>query len=129
MKKAAISRSTCLTIDGAQGNEYQIVIITLVRCNSTGQLGFLDDFRRLNVGITRAKAGLIIIGSYRTLLTRDSNSVWTPFLKFCADNHLLQNCKESTFNVAAGAWKAAKPEASKKHAKPSGFGDVINVEQ
>ena len=89
MNNAAISRSACLTIDGAQGNEYQIVIITLVRCSSTGQLGFLDDFRRLNVGITCAKAGLIIIGSYRTLLARDWNSVWTPFLNFCADNRLL----------------------------------------
>ena len=52
----------CVTIDGAQGNEYSIVIFSLVRCNGTSQIGFLDDFRRLNVDITRARKDLIIIG-------------------------------------------------------------------
>ena len=69
----------CVSVDGAQGNEYPIVCISLVRCNQEGKLGFLDDFRRLNVGITRAMRGLIIIGSQRTLLTRDNNNVWNPF--------------------------------------------------
>ena len=89
LRKDKIHVGTCLTIDGAQGNEYPYVILTLVRCNGTGKIGFLDDFRRLNVGITRAMKGLIIIGSQRTLLLRDSNNVWTRFFSFCAKKGLL----------------------------------------
>ena len=49
-----IDLGACVSIDGAQGNEYSIVTISFVRCNEKCKLGFLDGFRRLNVGITRA---------------------------------------------------------------------------
>ena len=49
-----IDLGACVSIDGAQGNEYSIVTISFVRCNEEGKLGFVHDFRRLNVGITRA---------------------------------------------------------------------------
>ncbi|MEC8339672.1 MAG: IGHMBP2 family helicase [Nanoarchaeota archaeon] len=55
------------SIDGFQGGEREIIIISFVRSNSKGTLGFLQDFRRLNVGITRAKKKLILIGNYTTL--------------------------------------------------------------
>ena len=112
IRKAKIHVGTCLTIDGAQGNEYPYVIITLVRCNGTGKIGFLDDLRRLNVGITRAMKGLIIIGSRRTLLLRDSNNVWIRFFNFCAEKGLLKDSKRSTFKSAATTHKTAKPETA-----------------
>ena len=65
----------CVPIDGAQGREYSIIIFSLVRCNGTSQIGFLDDFRRLNASITHARKDLIVLGSQRTLLTYDSDSI------------------------------------------------------
>lgn len=50
------------TIDSAQGSEALIVIISLVRSNDNGDIGFLKDYRRINVALTRAKQKLIVIG-------------------------------------------------------------------
>ncbi|MDZ4725834.1 MAG: AAA domain-containing protein [Leptospira sp.] len=55
------------TIDSFQGRESEIILISLVRSNETGEIGFLSDFKRLNVALTRAKYHLIIIGDSGTL--------------------------------------------------------------
>ena len=55
------------TVDGFQGQERDIIIITLVRSNDKGEIGFLNDLRRMNVAITRAKMKLIIIGNTETM--------------------------------------------------------------
>lgn len=55
------------TVDGFQGQEADVIIYVTVRCNSHGDIGFLSDLRRLNVVLTRARAGLILIGCPRTL--------------------------------------------------------------
>lgn len=58
---------TVNTVDGFQGQERDIIIISLVRSNEQGQIGFLNDLRRMNVAITRARMKLIIIGDVATL--------------------------------------------------------------
>lgn len=55
------------SIDGFQGREADIVIFVTVRCNVHGEIGFLNDLRRLNVVMTRAKSGCIVIGDKATL--------------------------------------------------------------
>jgi superfamily I DNA and/or RNA helicase len=55
------------TVDGFQGREKEVVIMSLVRSNSTGEIGFLADKRRMNVAMTRARRKLIIIGDSATL--------------------------------------------------------------
>ncbi|QDS98461.1 AAA domain-containing protein [Adhaeretor mobilis] len=55
------------TVDGFQGREKEVVIITFVRSNTTGEIGFLSDTRRTNVALTRAKRALRIIGDSATL--------------------------------------------------------------
>ena len=55
------------TVDGFQGQERDIIIISLVRSNDEGQIGFLRDLRRMNVAITRARMKLIILGDRSTL--------------------------------------------------------------
>ena len=58
---------TVNTVDGFQGQERDVVLISLVRANNEGQIGFLSDLRRMNVAITRARMKLIIIGDPSTL--------------------------------------------------------------
>ena len=58
---------TVNTVDGFQGQERDIVLISLVRSNDEGQIGFLRDLRRMNVAITRARMKLIIIGDRQTM--------------------------------------------------------------
>ena len=58
---------TINTVDGFQGQERDIIVISLVRSNDEGQIGFLRDLRRMNVAITRARMKLIILGDRSTL--------------------------------------------------------------
>lgn len=55
------------TVDGFQGQERDIILISLVRSNENGQIGFLSDLRRMNVAMTRARMKLIIFGDKSTL--------------------------------------------------------------
>ncbi len=58
---------TINTVDGFQGQERDVILISLVRANEEGQIGFLNDLRRMNVAITRARMKLIILGDVSTL--------------------------------------------------------------
>ena len=55
------------TVDGFQGQERDVIVISLVRDNAEGNIGFLRDLRRMNVAITRARMKLIIVGNAATL--------------------------------------------------------------
>ena len=55
------------TVDGFQGQERDIILISLVRSNDSGEIGFLRDLRRMNVAITRARMKLIILGDVPTM--------------------------------------------------------------
>ncbi len=55
------------TVDGFQGQERDVIVISLVRSNDEGQIGFLRDLRRMNVAITRARMKVIILGDSNTL--------------------------------------------------------------
>lgn len=58
---------TVHTVDGFQGQERDVIFISLVRANENGQIGFLRDLRRMNVAITRARMKLLILGDADTL--------------------------------------------------------------
>ena len=58
---------TVNTVDGFQGQERDVIFISLVRANEDGQIGFLGDLRRMNVAITRARMKLVILGEAETL--------------------------------------------------------------
>ncbi|MBL7702700.1 MAG: Flp pilus assembly complex ATPase component TadA [Ferruginibacter sp.] len=67
------------TIDSFQGQEHHTIIISLVRSNDDGIIGFLKDYRRMNVALTRAKEQLYVIGDSATL---GSDTFFVAFLKY-----------------------------------------------
>lgn len=71
------------TIDSFQGQEKDVIYLSLVRSNSTQKIGFLKDYRRMNVAMTRAKKKLVIIGDSATLAT---DSFYSALLDYIEKN-------------------------------------------
>jgi ATP-dependent RNA/DNA helicase IGHMBP2 len=68
------------TIDGFQGQERDIIYISLVRSNDSAEIGFLSDIRRMNVALTRAKKKLVVIGNSATLA---NHPFYKDFIEYC----------------------------------------------
>ncbi|CAI2166403.1 14626_t:CDS:2 [Funneliformis geosporum] len=79
------------TADGFQGKEKELILITCVRCNEKGSIGFLEDPRRFNVMLTRAKRGLIIFGDRKTLCT---NEMWKRWFTWVDLNDIVVDYKQ-----------------------------------
>ncbi|MEO2068276.1 MAG: IGHMBP2 family helicase [Desulfurobacteriaceae bacterium] len=71
------------SVDGFQGREKEVIIISFVRSNDKGEIGFLKDLRRLNVAITRPRRKLIGVGNAKTL---SSHSTYRRFLEYVKEN-------------------------------------------
>lgn len=82
LKQHLQNRADTFTVDSFQGRESDIIIFSSVRCNAEGDFGFLEDARRLNVMWTRAKLGLILVGS-RTML--EKNELWKRAVESCKE--------------------------------------------
>ncbi|GJN91923.1 hypothetical protein Rhopal_004948-T1 [Rhodotorula paludigena] len=98
------------TVDGFQGREKRVVLLSTVRSNERGQIGFLTDQRRLNVALTRARDALIVVGNEQTLRRAEAAAasglawrgappgadpdadagVWKRFLDWCAERGLVR---------------------------------------
>ncbi len=81
------------TVDGYQGREKEVIVISFVRSNRKGDLGFLTDLRRLNTALTRAKRKLICVGDASTL---SKHETYERFLKFVeAKGKFVRLCNAS----------------------------------
>ncbi len=79
------------TIDGFQGEERDVIYITLVRSNNNQEIGFLNDLRRMNVALTRARKKLVIIGDSATIC---SNIFYRGFIEYCEEKGFYKSAWE-----------------------------------
>ena len=81
------SRITVNTVDGFQGQERDVILISMVRDNERGAIGFLKDLRRMNVAITRARMKLIIVGNSETLC---QNEFYARLFEYVSENGVVK---------------------------------------
>lgn len=82
---------TVNTIDGFQGQESELVYISLVRSNEKGEIGFLKDYRRMNVAMTRARKQLVVIGDSATI---GHDAFYKDFLEYSEQEGTYQTAWE-----------------------------------
>ena len=82
-----------MSVDGYQGREKEVIVFSCVRSNSSGSVGFLADQRRLNVAITRARRGLIVVGNPATL---ETHPIWKLWLAAMQERGLLVRYSQIT---------------------------------
>ena len=75
------------SIDAFQGREKDFMIMSCVRSNNQGTIGFLKDERRLNVALTRAKYGLIMIGDVNCL--KKGDKLWKEYMQYLEEKGLI----------------------------------------
>jgi predicted DNA helicase len=83
------------TVDGFQGQEKDIIYISLVRSNDRGEIGFLSDTRRMNVALTRAKKKMVVIGDSATI---SSNEFYEKFVSFTQENGYYKSAWEFAYD-------------------------------
>ncbi|KAI9469009.1 MAG: hypothetical protein EXX96DRAFT_590092 [Benjaminiella poitrasii] len=83
------------TVDGFQGQEKEIIIFSCVRAGSGRGIGFLADMRRMNVGLTRAKCSLFVLGNARSL---SNSEYWGDLVHDAKKRSLITDCEYPYFN-------------------------------
>ncbi|MCL7022016.1 hypothetical protein MKW94_017917, partial [Papaver nudicaule] len=114
------------SVDGFQGAEEDIIIMSTVRSNSNGTVGFLSNHQRTNVALTRARNYLWILGNGRTLM--DSDSVWSKLVRGAKDRGCYFNVNDdkmlSEVVIEASATRLASlslVEGSTRNRSSSGY--------
>lgn len=87
---------TVNTVDGFQGQERDVVLISLVRANDKGQIGFLGDLRRMNVAMTRARMKLIILGHAPTLCRHTFYKALFDYIRSLSEHEKFSGISQTT---------------------------------
>ena len=111
------------TVDGFQGREKEVIVFTCTRANANGNVGFLADPRRVNVMLTRARRGLIVVGHHNTL--RRDPEVWGPWLAWASENGLV--CGVAATDADSAARLATMGMSSLDEIGGRGAGEVMTM--
>ncbi|CAM0904653.1 unnamed protein product [Alopecurus aequalis] len=112
------------TVDGFQGREKEVVIFSCVRCNKEQKIGFVSDFRRMNVAITRARSAVLVIGSASTL---QQDKHWNNLVESAKErNHFFKVSKPFTTFFGEDNFKTMKVERLLPDTKISEAIEAIN---
>jgi hypothetical protein len=111
------------TVDGFQGREKEVIVFTCTRANANGNVGFLADPRRVNVMLTRARRGLIVVGHHNTL--RRDPTVWGPWLAWASENGLV--CGVAATDADSAARLATMGMSSLDEIGGRGAGEVMQM--
>jgi superfamily I DNA and/or RNA helicase len=84
------------TIDGFQGEERDVIYISLVRSNPNSEIGFLSDIRRMNVALTRAKKKLVVIMDTATI---GNHPFYKKFIEYCETNDFYKSAWEYSYEA------------------------------
>ena len=102
------------TVETFQGQERMVIIISTVRSNpeylefdSKFNLGFLNDPKRFNVSMTRAKALLVVIGNGNILC---QDPCWNQWIRFCIDNHCVNGLDDELHKNVLKEWKETESD-------------------
>lgn len=79
------------TVDGFQGREKPVIIISMVRSNDDAEIGFLSDVRRMNVAVTRGQRQVVLIGDSETVTRRGQDVFLKGLVEFFTDNGEIRN--------------------------------------
>ena len=88
---AAEGQLSIQTVDGFQGQERDIMVIGLTRSNEAGTVGFLSEYRRMNVAMTRARMHLLVVGDSATL---GNDDFYAAFTAHCEGAGAYRSCWE-----------------------------------
>lgn len=91
-----VSELAVKTIDGFQGEERDVIYISLVRSNENSEIGFLSDIRRMNVALTRAKKKLVVIMDTSTIC---NHPFYKSFIEYCEKNGFYKSAWEYNYEV------------------------------
>ena len=104
------------TVDGAQGAEADAIVLSFVRSNTRGAIGFVDDWRRLNVAMTRAKRCLLLIGHAETLSAGEAGEAASDVVRAAARANAIysfaEGCGGKAGDKAGGASLTLAPHVA-----------------
>eukprot|EP00756_Hemistasia_phaeocysticola_P019868 Hpha_TRINITY_DN15687_c3_g2::TRINITY_DN15687_c3_g2_i1::g.99073::m.99073/K14326/UPF1, RENT1; regulator of nonsense transcripts 1 len=104
------------SVDGFQGREKEVIVVSAVRASSSGGVGFLSDIRRMNVTLTRARRGIVVFGSIDTLW-RDQHC-WSPWLTWANRHGLIRGREHECDQHALQALRQESENADQHHEPP-----------